>query len=203
MGVNLGSVEFKSLTSEMSRNMIDSFSEEEVKDAVWQCGESKSPGPDGFNFNFIQSCWDMIKSDVMTAVNFFHVTGSFPKGCNASFIALVPKVRHPSSFDQFRPISLVAVIYKIITKILSCRMKKIMPMIIDDCQSAFLSDIGLMDNVVMANEVLEEIRRKTKSGVCFKVDFEKAYDSVKWSFLLDMLRGWVFMTNGYCGLKGV
>jgi len=203
VGVNLGSVEFKSLTSEMSRNMIDSFSEEEVKDAVWQCGESKSPGPDGFNFNFIQSCWDMIKSDVMTAVNFFHVTGSFPKGCNASFIALVPKVRHPSSFDQFRPISLVAVIYKIITKILSCRMKKIMPMIIDDCQSAFLSDIGLMDNVVMANEVLEEIRRKTKSGVCFKVDFEKAYDSVKWSFLLDMLRGWVFMTNGYCGLKGV
>jgi len=203
VGVNLGSVEFKSLTSEMSRNMIDSFSEEEVKDAVWQCGESKSPGPDGFNFNFIQSCWDMIKSDVMTAVNFFNVTGSFPKGCNASFIALVPKVRHPSSFDQFRPISLVAVIYKIITKILSCRMKKIMPMIIDDCQSAFLSDIGLMDNVVMANEVLEEIRRKTKSGVCFKVDFEKAYDSVKWSFLLDMLRGWVFMTNGYCGLKGV
>jgi len=66
-------------------------------------------------------------------------------------------------------------------------MKKIMPLIIDDCQSAFLSDRGLMDTVVMVNEVLEEIRSKTKSEVCFKVDFEKAYDCVRWSFLLDML----------------
>jgi len=56
VGVNLGSVEFKSLPSEVSRNMIVSFSAEEVKDAVWQCEMSKSPGPDGFNFNFIKSC---------------------------------------------------------------------------------------------------------------------------------------------------
>jgi len=95
VGVNLGSMELKSLTLEVSRNMIVSFSEEEVKDVVWQCGGSKSPGPDGFNFNFIQSCWDVIKSNVMATMNFFHVTGSFPKGCNASFIALVPKVNGP------------------------------------------------------------------------------------------------------------
>ena len=98
-GVNLGSMEFKSLSSEASRNMIASFFEEEVKDAVWQCGGSKSPGPDGFNFNFIKFCWDVIKSNIMAAVHFFHATGSFPKGCNASFIALVPKVRDPSSLD--------------------------------------------------------------------------------------------------------
>ena len=55
-GVNMGSVEFKSLTSEVSRNMIAGFSEEEVKEAGWQCGGTKSPGPDEFNFNFIKNC---------------------------------------------------------------------------------------------------------------------------------------------------
>jgi len=202
-GVNLGSVDFKSLSPEVSKNMITSFSEDEVRDAVWQCGGSKSPGPDGFNFNFIKSCWDVIRSDVMAAVHFFHATGTFLKGCNASFIALVPKVRDPSSLDQFRPISLVGVIYKIITKILSRRMKKVMLMIIDDCRSAFISGRGLTDSVVMANEILEEIKLNRRSGLCFKVDFEKAYDSVRWSFLFDMLRRlgfhdkWILWVKGY------
>jgi len=130
-GVSLGSMEFKSLTSEVSRKMIASFSEEEVKDAVWQCGGAKSPGPNGFNFNFIKNCWDVIKTDIMEVVHFFHTTGSFLKGCNASFIALVPKVRDPSLLEQFIPISLVGAICKIITKVLSCHMKKVMPMVID------------------------------------------------------------------------
>ena len=182
--------------------MITSFSEEEVKDAVWQCGGSKSPGPDGFNFNFIKFCWDVIKSDIMAAVHIFHATRSFPKGCNASFIALVPKVRDPSSLDQFRPISLVGAIYKIITKILSRRMKKVMSSIIDDCQSAFLSDRGLTDSVVMTNEILEEIRINKRSGVCFMVDFEKAYDSVRWSFLFDMLRRLGFHDKWISWVKG-
>ena len=55
-------------------------------------------------------------------------------------------------------------------------MKNIMSFIIDECQSAFISGRGLLDNVVMANEILEDIKRNGKSGVCFKVDFEKAYD---------------------------
>jgi len=58
-------------------------------------------------------------------------------------------------------------------------MKKIMPLIIDECQSAFICERGLLDSVVMVNEILEEIKRKRKNGVCFKVDFEKAYDSVR------------------------
>jgi len=208
-GVTMGSMEFKSLSMEASRKMITSFTEEEVKDAVWQCGGSKSPGPDGFNFNFIKQCWDVLKTDIMEAVRFFHTTGSFSKGCNAFFIALVPKVRDPSSLEHFRPISLVGAVYKIITKVLSLRMKEVMSDVIDDCQSAFLSNRGLLDSVVMANEVLEECTRNQRSGVCFKVDFEKAYDSVRWSFLFDMLRRlgfhekWILWVKGYLALSSV
>ena len=64
----------------------------------------------------------------------FHKTGYIPKGCNASFIALVPKVKDPCKLDQFRPISLVGAIYKVIAKVLAGRLKKVLPAIIDESQ---------------------------------------------------------------------
>ncbi len=133
-GVRLDGVEFKTLTTEESLRMIEAFSEEEVKEAVWQCEGSKSPGPDGFNFNFIKKNWKHLKVDFIAAIEAFHKTGHIPKGCNASFIALVPKVKDPSKLDQFRPISLVGAIYKVIAKVLGGRLKKVLPAIIDGSQ---------------------------------------------------------------------
>ena len=117
----------------------------------------------------------------------FHRTGTIPKGCNASFICLIPKVRDPSKLEQYRPISLVGALYKIISKVLASRLKKVLPAIVDESQSAFLKNRGILDSVLMANEVVEELRKKGRSGLCLKVDFEKAYDSVRWEFLYDML----------------
>jgi len=105
--VKLGFVDFMSLLEAVSLRMVDGFSEEEVKAVVWMCEGSKSPGPDGFNFNFIKSNWEALKKDIMEVVYVFQESGSFPKGCNAPFIALVPKVKDPVMIDQFMPISLV------------------------------------------------------------------------------------------------
>jgi len=58
---------------------------------VWQCEGTKSPGPDGFNFNFIKKNWEVMKKDIVEAVRLFHETGCIPRGCNASFVALSPK----------------------------------------------------------------------------------------------------------------
>jgi len=88
---------------------------------------------------------------------------------------------------EFRPISLVGCLYKIISKVLSLRLKKVISKVIDVRQSAFLEGRGLLESVLVANEVLEEYRRKKKSCVFFKVDYEKAYDSVSWEFLYYML----------------
>ena len=169
---------------------------------MWQCEGSKSPGPDGFNFNFLKKGWKVVKEDFLGVLKLFHETGCIPKRCNASFIALVPKVRNPVSLDHFRPISLVGAMYKIISKVLAERIKKVLPTIIDDCQSAFLKNRGILDSVLMANEVVEDIRRRGQSGLCLKVDFEKAYDSVIWEFLYDMMgkmgfhRKWIRWIQG-------
>lgn len=67
------------------------FEEDEVKQAVWDCDCSKSPGPDGFNFDFFKGCWGVVREDVMRMVREFFIIGKLVKGCNSSFIVLIPK----------------------------------------------------------------------------------------------------------------
>jgi len=106
-----------------------------------------------------------MEEDIFKAVRLFQVTGRIPKGCNASFITLVPKVKDPLKIEQYRPIALVGVLYKIIAKLLACRIKKVLPSVIDESQSAFLKERGMLDSVLLANEVLEDLKRRGKRGV--------------------------------------
>ena len=87
---------------------------------------------------------------------------------------MVPKVRDSSKLEQYRPISLVGAMYKIISKVLASRMKKVLPSLIDERQSAFVKERGILDSVLMANEVVEDLRRSGRKGLCLKVDFEKS-----------------------------
>ena len=73
--------------------------------------------------------------------------------------------------------------YKTVSKILSIRLKRVISKVIDIRQSVFLEGRGLLDSILVANETLEELKRKKKSCVLFKVDYEKAYDYVRWDFI--------------------
>nr|GFA99459.1 RNA-directed DNA polymerase, eukaryota, reverse transcriptase zinc-binding domain protein [Tanacetum cinerariifolium] len=67
-------------------------SRDEIRLAVWNCGDNKSPGRDGYSFEFLKKYWDIIRPDLCEAVEYFFGNGSVPKGCNSLFIALIPKV---------------------------------------------------------------------------------------------------------------
>ncbi|GJR20022.1 hypothetical protein Tco_0968549 [Tanacetum coccineum] len=101
-------------------------SKEELKRAVWDCRVDKSPGPDGFSFGFYRHFWSTIENDVFEAVNHFRTHGDIPKGCNSSFIILIPKVLNANMVKDFRPISLIESIYKIIAKILANRLVNVL-----------------------------------------------------------------------------
>jgi len=133
--VTLDKVRFNTISEADNVMLVSNFSEEEVRDAIWGCDSSKSPGPDRFNFGFIKSCWDILKKDVMNAVKDFAGFGCWPRGSNASFLCLIPKVENPQQLGEFRPISLVGCLYKIISKALSLRLKKVIGKIIDIRQS--------------------------------------------------------------------
>nr|GEW12741.1 hypothetical protein [Tanacetum cinerariifolium] len=114
------------------------LSYDEVNGAVWDCGTNKSPGPNSFSFEFYRKYWTLIDQDVFLAVNDFFVNGYFPRGCNSSFIAIIPKIQDVKIVNDFRPISLIGSVYKIIAKIFANRLSLILPYLISDvCLSKF------------------------------------------------------------------
>ncbi|GKV27959.1 hypothetical protein SLEP1_g37069 [Rubroshorea leprosula] len=173
----LDGLQFKQLDDEDRAWLERDVSVEEVKQAVWECGGDKSPGPDGFSFHLIRTCWRVIEKDIVDFVQEFSKNGKLVKGLNSSFIVLVPKKSNPVELKDYRPISLISSLYKIISKVLANRIKKVLPKVISETQSAFLGGRQITDGILILNEVAEEIRRKKASSFMFKEDFEKAYDS--------------------------
>ncbi|GJZ61273.1 RNA-directed DNA polymerase, eukaryota, reverse transcriptase zinc-binding domain protein [Tanacetum coccineum] len=91
------------LTLDQIEDLKRNISYEEIKRAVWDCGISISPGPDGFTFEFYRKYWSLIDHDVVAAVTSFFSTGLFPPGCNSLFITLIPKSQEAKMVKEFCP----------------------------------------------------------------------------------------------------
>ncbi|GKA80109.1 RNA-directed DNA polymerase, eukaryota [Tanacetum coccineum] len=143
------------LTSIQQADMEAEVSNEEIKRAVWDCGIDKSPGPDGFTFGFYRHFWKLIDKDVMAAVKHFFHSGFIPKGVNSSFIALIPKSPDAKMVKEFRPISLIGSLYKIIGKILANRLVMVLGNIVNEVQSAFVADRQILDGPFILNEIFQ------------------------------------------------
>lgn len=103
-------------------------------------------------------------------------------------MTLIPKVKSPLSVKEFRPISMVGCLYKIITKILARRLKYVMGMIIFENQTGFIELMNIIDGLITANASVQWLKDKKELEALFKIDFRKAYDSLRWSFLEHMLQ---------------
>nr|GEX27414.1 RNA-directed DNA polymerase, eukaryota [Tanacetum cinerariifolium] len=131
------------------------------------------------------------------------ISGYFPKGSNASFIALIPKVTDAKFVTEFGPISLIGSVYKVITKILANRLAVVISDLVSDTQSAFVANRQILDRPFVLNELLSWCKRKKKQALIFKVDFAKAYDSVYWDYLLDVLQAFGFGPNWCKWIHGI
>ncbi|GJU77185.1 RNA-directed DNA polymerase, eukaryota [Tanacetum coccineum] len=180
------------LSSNQVEELKRDVSYDEVKGVVWDCGTNKSPGPDGFSFEFYRKYWSFIDQDIFMAVKYFFTNGCFPRGCNSSFIALIPKIQDAKFVKDFRSISLIGSIYKIIAKILANRLCLVLPYLISDVQSDFVSNRQILDGPFILNELISWCKHKKFNGMIFKVDFEKAFDSVKWDYLDETLKAFGF-----------
>ncbi|RVX11275.1 LINE-1 retrotransposable element ORF2 protein [Vitis vinifera] len=159
------------------------FTEEEIYKAIFQMDRDKAPGPDGFTIAVFQDCWDVIKEDLVRVFAEFHRSGIINQSTNASFIVLLPKKSMSRRISDFRPISLITSLYKIIAKVLAGRLRGVLHETIHSTQGAFVQGRQILDAVLIANEIVDEKRRTGEEGVVFKIDFEKAYDHVSWDFL--------------------
>ncbi|GJY57327.1 RNA-directed DNA polymerase, eukaryota, reverse transcriptase zinc-binding domain protein [Tanacetum coccineum] len=180
------------LNSNQQADLECEVTKDEIKRAVWDCGTDKSRGPDGFTFGFYRRYWKIIESVVVDAVSCFFQKGYFPKGGNSSFITLIPKTHDANKVKDFRPISLIGSLYKIIAKLLVNRLVVVLGSLVNEVQSAFVADRQILDGPFILNEIFQWCKSKKKQSLVFKVDFEKAYDSVRWDYLDDILRKFGF-----------
>ncbi|KAG5564631.1 hypothetical protein RHGRI_000728 [Rhododendron griersonianum] len=162
---------------------------DEIKQAMWSIEGDKSPGPDGYSFAFFQSNWDVVGSDVIQAIQLFFETGFLPRQWNCTALTLVPKVPSPNSIKDYRPIACCNVVYKCVTKVLANRLQQFLPSIVSSCQSAFIKGRSIMDNILLMQEIVKNYHKDGGKPRCaIKMDLMKAYDSVHWDFVLDMMR---------------
>ena len=177
------------LSNEDWANLTRPFTQSDIDQAVNSMGSLKAPGPDGFQALFYQKNWETVAPKMYTMALDALAGKGLPPSINETFLALIPKDDNPESPSQFRPIGLCNVTYKIITKAIVNRIKAIMPKITSCTQTSFVPGRQITDNIVIVQEVLHTMRRK-KSGkqyMTIKIDFEKAYDRLKWSFIRDTL----------------
>ncbi|KAA3486234.1 reverse transcriptase [Gossypium australe] len=146
------------------------YTEEEVYLALKNMGTTKALEADGFPALFFQKFWHIIGRESLEALN---------------ITILISKIRHPSNLTNFCLISVCMVLYKMISKMVANRFQKVLDCCIDEAHNAFVSRRLIMDNVLLAYEILHTADRK--SFIALKLDMNKAYDCVEWLFVRSMM----------------
>ncbi|XP_024200296.1 uncharacterized protein LOC112203585 [Rosa chinensis] len=178
------------VTMEMNEALLQPYTEDEIRAALFQMHPSKSPGPDGMSPFLFQKYWHIVGTDVCVAIKMFLEKGEAWADSNFTHLCLIPKIQNPTEEAHFRPIALCNVIYRICSKVVANRLKKCLPEIISPLQSAYVPRRLISDNTLVATEAAHFMHKLTTQEEGFfslKLDISKAYDRLEWSFLYAML----------------
>ncbi|KAL4318837.1 hypothetical protein GQ457_18G015900 [Hibiscus cannabinus] len=178
----------KVLSVEDANKIEEPFSIDEIWSVLLATDGSRAPGPDGFNMNFLKRFWLDLKEEICQFFSDFYHGKLSVRPYNHSFIVLISKTDNPASLEDYRPISLVGSVYKLLAKVLAARLNRVSNDVIGESQFAFCPGKQITDCSLIANEIIDYTKRRGLSGVVFKVDFRKAYDSVDWAFLIFVMK---------------
>jgi hypothetical protein len=155
-----------------------SFSQQELDEVLAQTKLDTAPGPDGFPVAFFKTFWPMLKPLILRILNDFALGRLGISRLNFVVLSLLPKVPGADSIKLFRPIALINVIFKFISKAFASRLSPIAHWVISPTQTAFIKGRLIHDGALALHEILDEIKFTGQRAVILKVDFEKAYDRV-------------------------
>ncbi|KAK5811007.1 hypothetical protein PVK06_026324 [Gossypium arboreum] len=179
------------ISEESNNELVVEFKAEEIIMAVKSIAPLKVSGEDGFLAIFYQRYWHIIGEEVTKyCLDVLHGRQNMEE-INKTCIVLIPKVNSPKAMSQFRPISFCNVLYKIISKVIVNRFRKVMCYCIEDNQGAFIAGRQITDNIFVAYKILHSFKKRrgsSKKGFALKLDMSKAYDRIEWGFLENMMR---------------
>ena len=165
------------------------FSEDEIWAAVKDLPSDRAPGPDGFNGIFYKVAWEIIKLDIVNAFNaIWSLDGRSFYHLNCALMILIRKKEQPNSLGDYRPISLIHSFSKLFTKCLARRLAPRLHEIVSPSQSAFIKGRSIHDNFRAVQLSSRWLNAKKVAAVLLKLDIAKAFDSVSWPFLLEVLQ---------------
>ncbi|RVX23130.1 Transposon TX1 uncharacterized 149 kDa protein [Vitis vinifera] len=185
---DIGGLLMNQISSSEADGIEVPFSETEIFTALKGMNGDKAPGPDGFTLAFWQNSWETVKEDLLGLFKEFHDQNSFIKSLNHTFLVLIPKKGGCGGLGDYRPISLLGGLYKLLAKVLANRIKKVIGKVISPDQNAFIKGRQILDGSLIANEVIDSWQKRGEKGIVCKLDIEKAYDSINWQFLLKVMQ---------------
>jgi hypothetical protein len=156
----IGSTGFNKLSPAQSIRLEQPVTMDEVKRAVCDCDGSKAPEPDGFTFSFYKTTWSLIRNEVFHMISKFFRIEKLLKGVTTSYVTSVPKNAHPTKLTEFRLISLIHGLYKIVGKLLLSRLHIVMATLISSYQTSFISGRKILDGFMIANDVIHFIKKR-------------------------------------------
>lgn len=163
--------------------------EGEVKCAINNLPSHKAPWPDGFTTEFFKSCWEITKCDVMKVINSFSdLQMTHPQWLNLANIVLLPKKEGVESILDYRPITLIHAIAKIIAEILVTRLVPHMDGLVSNAQSAFIRNKSIQDNFMFVRNYARWLHRQKKPSLLLKLDIKKAFDSMRWDYIFNLFQ---------------
>ena len=196
-----------------------------IDDEIWAAVKSlpigKAPGPDGFTSEFLIAYWDTIKHDFREAFDkLYSMNGQCFQKLNEALLTLLPKRADARSLYDYRPISLIHSIAKLISKVLSLRLASVIHTLISPAQSTFLRTKCIHDSFLYVQNCIKALHRRKTPALLLKLDIAKAFDNVAWEYILELMekrgfsarwRDWIalllssssssFLLNGIPGKK--
>ena len=161
--------------------------------AVKEMCNNKSPGSDGLTVEFYKLFWNDIKLYLINSLNYSFQTGNLTTLQRQGIISLIPKPNKDlEELSNWRPITLLNIDYKIATKAISNRIKKVLPIIIDKEQTGFMKGRYIGENVRLILSIINFLETKQQPGLLFFADFQKAFDSLSHNFIIDCLNSFNF-----------
>jgi hypothetical protein len=188
--IDLAALGFHQGPHQAHLHLLDApFAEEEIWSTIRALPGEKSPGPDGYTAEFYKTAWPVIKEDVLACFNALY-RGSCGQlhRLNAALITLLPKKPDAAKPGDYRLISLIHSFAKLIAKLLANSLAPHLDQLIDVNQSAFIKKRSIHDNFKFVEQAARILHRKRKAALLLKLDISKAFDTVAWPFLLQLLQ---------------